>query len=89
MFRKELILNKTPYELFKGRRPNISYFHEFGCTCYILNNRVYLKKFDAKSHKGIILGYFEHSKVYRVYNFETNIVKELIHIKLDDEESDY
>jgi len=22
-----LILNKTPYELFKGKRPNISYLH--------------------------------------------------------------
>jgi len=27
------ILEKTAYELFKGRRPNISYFHQFGCTC--------------------------------------------------------
>jgi hypothetical protein len=87
MFRKEPILNKTPYELFKGRRPSISYFHQFGCTCYILNNRVYLKKFDAKYHKGIILEYFEHSKVYRVYNSEINVVEESIHIKLDDKES--
>jgi len=41
------ILNKTPYELFKGRRPNISYFHQFVCTCYILNNKVYPKKCDG------------------------------------------
>ena len=27
------ILEKTAYELFKGRRSNISYFHQFGCTC--------------------------------------------------------
>jgi hypothetical protein len=44
------ILNKTAYELFKGRKPNISYFHQFGCTCYILNNKVHLKKFDAKAY---------------------------------------
>ena len=43
------ILEKTTYELFKGRRPNISYFHQFGCTCCILNNKLYLKKFDAKA----------------------------------------
>ena len=42
-------MNKTAYELFKGRKPNISYFHQFGCTCYTLNNKVYLKKFDAKA----------------------------------------
>jgi len=52
----------TTYELFKGRKPNIFYFHQFGCTCYILNNKVYLKKFDAKAQKGIFLGYSERSK---------------------------
>lgn len=43
------ILNKTSYEIFKGRKPCISYFHQFGCVCYILNNKVYLNKFDAKA----------------------------------------
>ena len=32
------ILEKTPYELWKGKKPNISYFHAFGCKCFILNN---------------------------------------------------
>jgi len=58
------ILEKTAYELFKGRRPNISYFHQFECTCYILNNKVYLKKFDAKAQRGIFLGNSERSKTY-------------------------
>jgi len=69
------ILEKTAYELFKGRRPNISYFHQFGCTCYILNNNLYLKKFDAKVQRGIILGYSERSKAYKVYNSETLCVE--------------
>lgn len=46
-----LIHNKTSYELFKVRKPTISYFHQFGCTCYILNNKLYMKKFDAKAQK--------------------------------------
>lgn len=50
------ILNKTSYELFKGRKPNISYFHQFGCTCCILSNKVNVKKFDAKDNKLIFLG---------------------------------
>lgn len=62
------------------------YFHQFGCKCYILNNKVYLKKFNAKSQKGIFLGYSERSKAYRVYNFETKMVEESIHIKFDDKE---
>ena len=27
------ILNKTSYELYFGRKPNISHFHVFGCKC--------------------------------------------------------
>ena len=72
------ILEKSTYELFKGRRPNISYFHQFGCTCYILNNKLYLKKFDAKSQRGIFLGY--------LYNSETLCVEESMHVKFDDKE---
>ena len=80
------ILEKTSYELFKGRKPNISYFHQFGCTCYILNNKVYLKKFDAKAQRGIFSGYSERSKAYIVYNSETQCVEESLHIKFDDKE---
>ena len=42
-------LNKTPYELWNGRAPNISYFKVFGSKCYILNTKDKLGKFDAKS----------------------------------------
>ena len=55
-------------------------------TCYILNNKVYLKKFDAKAQKGIFLGYSERSKAYRLYNSETQCVKESMRIKFDDKE---
>ncbi|KAK2395594.1 putative mitochondrial protein [Trifolium repens] len=82
------ILNKTTYELFRGRKPNISYFHQFGCTCYILNNNVHLKKFDSKACKGIFIGYSERSKSYRVYNSETKTVEESMHVKFDDKEPD-
>jgi len=80
------ILVKTAYELFKGRRPNISYFHQFGCTCYILNTKLYLKKFDTKAQRGIFLGYSERSKAYRVYNSETLHVEESMHVKFDNKE---
>jgi len=80
------ILEKTTYELFKGRRPSISYFHQFGCTCYILNNKLYLKKFDAKAQRGIFSGYSERSKEYKVYNSETLCVEESMHVKFDDKE---
>ena len=78
------ILNKTPYELWRNRKPNISYFHPFGCVCYMLNTKDNLNKFDSKAQKCFMLGYSERSKGYRVYNAETQCVEESIHVKFDD-----
>ena len=50
---------QTPYELWKGKVPNIKYFKVFGCTCYIYRDRESLGKFDARSDEGIFIGYSE------------------------------
>src|SRR3954463_10510526 len=78
------ILNKTPYELWKNRKPNISYFYPFGCICYILNTKDHLYKFDSKAQKCFLLGYSEFSKGYIVYNTKTLLVEESINIRFDD-----
>lgn len=39
----------TPYEIWKEETPNLSYFHVFGCVCYILNDKDQLGKFDSRS----------------------------------------
>ena len=67
------VLNKTPYELWKGGKQNVSYFHIFGCTYYILNNKDNLWKFDEKSDKAIFLGYSLSSKAYVIYNLRTQV----------------
>jgi len=78
------ILKKTPYELFKGRKPNISYFRVFGCKCFIHNNgKERLGKFDARSDEGILVGYSMNSKAYRVYNNRTKLIEESIDIVFD------
>ena len=75
------ILKKTPYELWKGRKPNIAYLHIFGCRCFILNNgKEILEKFDAKSDEAIFLDYSSSSKAFRLFNKRTLVVKESIHI---------
>lgn len=79
------ILNKTPYELLKGRKPNISHFHVFGCKCFILNNgKENLGKFDSKADEGIFLGYAQSSKAFRVYNKRLKIVEESVHVSFDE-----
>ncbi|KAJ9547356.1 LOW QUALITY PROTEIN: hypothetical protein OSB04_019899 [Centaurea solstitialis] len=76
--------NKTAYELFKGRKPNISYFHIFGCNCYIKNDRDNLGKFDAKADDGFLVGYSNVSKAYRVFNKRRQTLEETIHVKFDE-----
>ena len=78
-------LKKTPYELWKGRKPNIAYFHIFGCRCFVLNNgKEKLGKFDAKSDEAILLGYSSTSKAFRVFNKRTLVVEESIHVVFDE-----
>ena len=60
-------LNKTPYELWKYKKPNIGYFKIFGCKCFILNVKDNLGKFDLNSYIDVFLSYSNTSKTYRVH----------------------
>lgn len=43
-----LITKKTPYDLFKGREPNVGYFHLFKRKCFtIINEKEEIGKFDV------------------------------------------
>ncbi|GJU36618.1 ribonuclease H-like domain-containing protein [Tanacetum coccineum] len=49
--------NKTPYELFLGRKPTLSFMKPFGCPVTILNTIDHLGKFDGKANEGFFVGY--------------------------------
>jgi len=68
----------------EGTKTHISYFHPFGCQCFILNTEDNLGNFDSMCDNGILLGYFETSKAYRVYNSRTLILEEAIRMKFND-----
>ena len=75
---------KTPYELLKGRRPNIPYFLVLDVNVlYIINGKDNLGKFDARSDESIFLGCASSSKAYRAYNKQTMCVEESVHIIFD------
>nr|GEV97513.1 retrovirus-related Pol polyprotein from transposon TNT 1-94 [Tanacetum cinerariifolium] len=44
--------NKTPYEIFHGRTPTLSFMRSFGCPVTILNTIDHLGKFDGKADEG-------------------------------------
>nr|GEW55955.1 putative ribonuclease H-like domain-containing protein [Tanacetum cinerariifolium] len=58
---------KTPYELFHGRTPMLSFMRPFGYPITILNTIDHLGTFDGKADEGFFVGYSLHSKAFRVF----------------------
>ncbi|GJU15029.1 retrovirus-related pol polyprotein from transposon TNT 1-94 [Tanacetum coccineum] len=73
--------NKTPYELFLGRKPALGFMRPFGCPVTILNTIDHLGKFDGKADEGFFIGYSINSKAFRVFNSRTRIVEENLHVQ--------
>ena len=78
-------LKKTPYEILKQRKSNVSYFYVFECPSYIFKNgKEPLNKFDPWSDEGIFLGYSTHSKAFWVFNKKSLLMEELVHVTFDE-----
>ncbi|GJX19874.1 putative ribonuclease H-like domain-containing protein [Tanacetum coccineum] len=73
--------NKTPYELFRGRTPALSFMRPFGFHVTILNTLDYLGKFDGKLDEGFFIAYPMNSKAFMVYKIITRKVEENLHIR--------
>ncbi|GKE27437.1 retrovirus-related pol polyprotein from transposon TNT 1-94 [Tanacetum coccineum] len=76
--------NKTPYELFHGRTPTLSFMRPFRCHVTILNTIDHLGEFDGKADEGFFVGYSLNSKTFRVFNSRTRIVEENLHIRFSE-----
>ncbi|GJU03736.1 putative ribonuclease H-like domain-containing protein [Tanacetum coccineum] len=76
--------NKTPYELFHGKTPTLSFMRLFRCHVTILNTIDHLGKFDGKADEGFFVGYSLNSKSFRVFNNRTRIVEENLHIRFSE-----
>ncbi|GKC39554.1 putative ribonuclease H-like domain-containing protein [Tanacetum coccineum] len=79
--------NKTPYELFLGRKPTLSFIRPFRCPVIILNTIDHLGKFDGKVDEGFFIGYSTNSKAFRVFNSITRIVEENLHVQFSENTS--
>ena len=66
-------LGKTPYKALFGKQPNLSNMHVFGSACYAIVQNP--KKLNARSQKGIFVGYDKGSPSYLVFFPETNRVE--------------
>ncbi|GJS14881.1 putative ribonuclease H-like domain-containing protein [Tanacetum coccineum] len=76
--------NKTPYELFLGRKLALGFMRPFKCLITILNTIDHLGKFDGKADEGFFVGYSINSKAFRVFNSRTRIVEENLHVQFSE-----
>ena len=53
----QLGTSMTPSKIWRGKKPNLKYLHEFGSTCFVLNDREHMCKLDPKSDEDVFLGY--------------------------------
>jgi len=77
--------DKTPYELWFGRKAIVKQFKIFGNKCYIKRIEKNLGKFEDRSNEGIFLGYSLKSKAYRCYNKRTKIITDSANVCVDEQ----
>ena len=72
--------DKTPYELWKNKKPNLNYFKVWRCIAYILNIANKRAKLESEAIKSFFIGYSLHNKAYGFLNLKTNTISEAMHV---------
>jgi hypothetical protein len=63
----KILGNKTPEEVFIGKKPEVNHLRIFGCPVYIHVPKEKRMKLDTSGKNGSFVGYSETSKDYRIY----------------------
>lgn len=58
---------KTPYELWFGKRPYVGHMQKFGAKAYMLDKSPNKGKFSPRGIEGILTGYSDTAKAYRIW----------------------
>ena len=65
-------VQKTPYEMWHGRKPSLSFMKIWGCDAYV--KKLTSDKLAPKSEKCVFVGYPKETKGYYFYNRNENKV---------------
>ncbi|GFW16407.1 retrovirus-related Pol polyprotein from transposon TNT 1-94 [Trichonephila clavipes] len=76
--------NKTPLENFSGRKPSVLHLIPFGCLAYAGVPKQIRKKFDMRAKMGIMMGYAQRTKGYRIWVIDENKLVETINARFDE-----
>ncbi|KAL8136100.1 hypothetical protein AgCh_010629 [Apium graveolens] len=59
---------QTPYEAWKGKRPNLDHLRIFGCVGHMKTPGIHARKLDDRSKPVVYLGKEAGTKAYRVFD---------------------
>jgi hypothetical protein len=66
--------DKTPQEVWTGKKPSLTHLKVFGCEAYVHVPKENMSKLDKKDEKCIFIGYKDGLKGYKLWNPETKKV---------------
>lgn len=58
----------TPYELWHGKKPSVAHLRTFGCSAHVKKLGPGVSKLADRSVAGVMVGYEEGSKAYRIFD---------------------
>ncbi|GFU83470.1 retrovirus-related Pol polyprotein from transposon TNT 1-94 [Trichonephila clavipes] len=76
--------NKTPFEKYSGRKSSVLHLKPFGCLAYAGVPKQIRKKFDMRAKMGIMMGYAQRTKGYRIWLIDENKLVETINVRFDE-----
>ncbi|GFU78104.1 retrovirus-related Pol polyprotein from transposon TNT 1-94, partial [Trichonephila clavipes] len=76
--------NKTPFEKYSGKKPSVLHLKPFGCLAYAGVPKQIRKKFDMRAKMGIMMGYAQRTKGYRIWLIDENKLVETINVRFDE-----
>jgi len=63
-----LVSGMTPFKSWRGYKPDVSHLCRWGCVAYAHIPEELRKKLDPKGKKGILVGYDNPLRTYRIYD---------------------
>ena len=73
--------NQTPFELWKGWKPDYSYMHEIRCHAFILIQNQHNPKLFECLIECVLVGYDLQSKTYCCYDCQCKVVYSSYHVR--------
>jgi hypothetical protein len=77
--------NKSPFERWTGKKPDLSKIKIFGCTAYMHIPNQQRRKLDPKAQKMIFVGYQGYSDNCRLFDPKTRKITVAASVKFDEE----